>query len=125
MLSTLLGIFAVSLVGVGSPFLCLLLRMIHVKQDLYRKMQNLAALLLSTTQQHSKGYATSTYCGAPVMWTDKNHICIFPRLATSLGVKPGDRVLLVYPPGLEFIVAFLACLRAGAVAVPVYPPGAC
>lgn len=31
-------------------------------------------------------------------------------------------MLLVYPPGLEFIVAFLACLRAGVVAVPVYPP---
>lgn len=31
-------------------------------------------------------------------------------------------VLLVYPPGLDFIIAFLACLTAGVVAVPVYPP---
>lgn len=36
--------------------------------------------------------------------------------------KPGDRVLLIYPPGIEFIVAFLACLRAGVIAVPVFPP---
>jgi acyl-CoA synthetase (AMP-forming)/AMP-acid ligase II len=34
----------------------------------------------------------------------------------------GERVLLLYPPGLEFIVAFFACLYSGAVAVPAYPP---
>ena len=38
------------------------------------------------------------------------------------GIGCGDRVMLVYPPGLDFIIAFLACLRAGIVAVPVYPP---
>ena len=37
-------------------------------------------------------------------------------------VSHGDRVLLLYPPGLEFIVAFFGCLYAGAVAVPAYPP---
>ncbi|HEX5885107.1 MAG TPA: AMP-binding protein, partial [Pyrinomonadaceae bacterium] len=34
----------------------------------------------------------------------------------------GERVLLLYPPGLEFISAFFGCLYAGAIAVPVYPP---
>ncbi|MEL6462182.1 MAG: fatty acyl-AMP ligase, partial [Cyanobacteria bacterium J06621_15] len=34
----------------------------------------------------------------------------------------GERALLLYPPGLEFIAAFLGCLYAGVVAVPVYPP---
>lgn len=34
----------------------------------------------------------------------------------------GERVLLVYPPGLEYVVAFLGCLYAGVVAVPAYPP---
>lgn len=29
------------------------------------------------------------------------------------GVQPGDRVLLVYPPSLDFVVAFLGCLLAG------------
>src|ERR1043165_7704409 len=37
-------------------------------------------------------------------------------------VSPGDRVLLLYPPGLEYIAAFFGCLYAGAVAVPAYPP---
>jgi len=35
---------------------------------------------------------------------------------------PGDRALLLYPPGLDFIVAFFGCLYAGVVAVPAYPP---
>ncbi|MBN2577931.1 MAG: aminotransferase class I/II-fold pyridoxal phosphate-dependent enzyme [Pirellulales bacterium] len=34
----------------------------------------------------------------------------------------GQRALLLYPPGLEFIAAFFGCLYAGVVAVPVYPP---
>ncbi len=34
----------------------------------------------------------------------------------------GKRALLLYPPGLDFIVAFYGCLYAGATAVPVYPP---
>ena len=31
-------------------------------------------------------------------------------------------MLLVYLPSLDFIVAFLACIRVGLVPVPVYPP---
>ena len=34
----------------------------------------------------------------------------------------GKRVLLLYPPGVDFIAAFFGCLYAGSVAVPVYPP---
>jgi thioester reductase-like protein len=36
---------------------------------------------------------------------------------------PEDRLLLAYPPGLEMICAFFACVRAGLIPVPVYPPG--
>ncbi|MCG6137934.1 MAG: AMP-binding protein [Nostoc sp. LLA-1] len=34
----------------------------------------------------------------------------------------GERALLLYPPGLEYISAFFGCLYAGVVAVPAYPP---
>ncbi|NEO58678.1 MAG: AMP-binding protein [Okeania sp. SIO3B5] len=34
----------------------------------------------------------------------------------------GERALLLYPSGLEFIIAFLGCLYAGVIAIPVYPP---
>ena len=33
-----------------------------------------------------------------------------------------QRVLLLYPPGLEYIIAYFGCLYAGAVAVPLYSP---
>jgi acyl-CoA synthetase (AMP-forming)/AMP-acid ligase II len=40
----------------------------------------------------------------------------------SHGLIPGERALLLYPPGLEFIAAFFGCLYAGVIAVPAYPP---
>ena len=43
------------------------------------------------------------------------------RLLES-GAAPGDRALLLYPPGLDFIDAFFGCLYAGVIAVPCYPP---
>ncbi|MBV9094966.1 MAG: thioester reductase domain-containing protein [Streptosporangiaceae bacterium] len=36
-------------------------------------------------------------------------------------VERGDRVALVYPPGLEMVASFVACVRIGAVPVPVPP----
>jgi acyl-CoA synthetase (AMP-forming)/AMP-acid ligase II len=35
--------------------------------------------------------------------------------------KAGDRIILCYAPGLDFINAFMACLYAGMIAVPVFP----
>jgi acyl-CoA synthetase (AMP-forming)/AMP-acid ligase II len=34
----------------------------------------------------------------------------------------GDRALLLYPSGPEYVSAFLGCLLAGVIAVPAYPP---
>jgi acyl transferase domain-containing protein/acyl-CoA synthetase (AMP-forming)/AMP-acid ligase II/acyl carrier protein len=31
-------------------------------------------------------------------------------------------VLLLYPPGLDYVAAFFGCVYAGAIAVPAYPP---
>lgn len=45
------------------------------------------------------------------------------NLSSDKPLVKGDRILLVYPPcSPHFILTFLACLRAGLVAVPVYPP---
>jgi acyl-CoA synthetase (AMP-forming)/AMP-acid ligase II len=45
------------------------------------------------------------------------------RIAVTLltHLRPGDRALLLYPPGLDYIAAFFGCLYAGVVAVPAYP----
>src|SRR3954454_16203281 len=34
----------------------------------------------------------------------------------------GERALLMFSPGLDFIVAFFGCLIAGMIAVPMMPP---
>ena len=51
---------------------------------------------------------------------DRRAAAIAAALAAS--VAPGERALLLYPPGLDFIAAFFGCLYAGVVAVPAYPP---
>ena len=37
------------------------------------------------------------------------------------GVRPGDKVCLIYPTCAEFFYTFFGCLRLGAVPVPLYP----
>jgi acyl-CoA synthetase (AMP-forming)/AMP-acid ligase II/acyl carrier protein len=50
------------------------------------------------------------------------------RRARSIGAglqrlaAAGERALLLYPPGLEFIAALFGCFYTGVVAVPAYPP---
>ncbi len=36
----------------------------------------------------------------------------------------GQRALMLYPAGLDFMVGFFGCLYAGTIAVPAYPPDA-
>ena len=65
---------------------------------------------------------------------DETGAIVLTRAATWTGVRgrwrpgckhrglAGQRALLLYPPGLEFIAAFFGCLYAGVVAVPAYLP---
>jgi 8-amino-7-oxononanoate synthase len=47
------------------------------------------------------------------------------KIADRLPVERADsRVLIIFPPGPDYIVALFACLLRGVIAVPVYPPGA-
>lgn len=55
---------------------------------------------------------------------------ILARRATGLralleeqGWRCGDRAVLVYPPGPEFVVALVGCLTAGVIPAAVLPPG--
>jgi thioester reductase-like protein len=43
-------------------------------------------------------------------------------LVAEAGLRPGERALLVFPPGLEMVAALVACARIGVIAVPVSPP---
>lgn len=51
---------------------------------------------------------------------DERARAIAARLAAA-GLR-GERVMLLFPPGLDFVEAFFGCLYAGSVAVPAYPP---
>ncbi len=51
---------------------------------------------------------------------DRKSRAIASRLQRS-GLA-GERALLLFPPGLDFIIAYFGCLYAGVVAVPIYPP---
>ena len=44
------------------------------------------------------------------------------KLRNEWGVKKGEKVVLCYGTGLHFFGVFLGCIRAGVVAVLVYPP---
>lgn len=39
----------------------------------------------------------------------------------EIGMR-GERALLLFPPGLDFVAGLFGCFYAGAVAVPAYPP---
>jgi acyl-CoA synthetase (AMP-forming)/AMP-acid ligase II len=51
---------------------------------------------------------------------DRQARAVAARLQQEL--QPGDRAILVYPTGPEFIAAFLGCLYARVIAVPVPEP---
>ena len=42
------------------------------------------------------------------------------ELLQKLEVRRSERVILCYPPGLDFIIAFIGCLRAGIIAGMVH-----
>ncbi|MBK4215973.1 AMP-binding protein [Paracoccus caeni] len=62
----------------------------------------------------------------PYVWTwgelHRRAAGVAKELAASGAVRRGDRVLLTYPTGLDFIAALMGCLWLGLVPVPVSPP---
>jgi amino acid adenylation domain-containing protein len=89
-------------------------------------LPTLAALLQWRAQQQpdQRGY---TFLGAG---TEVEHLSYAQLDQRARGIAAalqrldaaGQRVLLLYPPGLDYLAAFFGCLYAGAIAVPAYPP---
>ncbi len=47
--------------------------------------------------------------------------CAIAATLTERGLR-GERAIMLFPPGLDFVAAFFGCIYAGVVAVPAYPP---
>ena len=87
------------------------------------------SLLIEILQQRSKNQPDKTaYIFLQNGETESGSLTYreLDRKARAIAVRlqswQGERALLLYPSGLEFITAFFGCLYAGVIAVPVYPP---
>jgi acyl-CoA synthetase (AMP-forming)/AMP-acid ligase II len=86
--------------------------------------------IVETLRQHASAAPARTAirfipaASAPIDLTFAALDAAATRLAGLLRsrVQPGDHILMFYPPGLDFVVAFFGVLYAGAVAVPLVPP---
>ncbi len=57
-----------------------------------------------------------------VTWAELDHrVRVMAEVLFRAGVT-GERVAVVAPQGLEYVIGFLGALRVGAVAVPLFPP---
>ncbi|XP_035702936.1 disco-interacting protein 2 isoform X5 [Folsomia candida] len=71
------------------------------------------------TLLNSKGAVSTTMTCSQLHKRAERVACL---LLDRAKVNTGDHVALVYPPGLDLIVAFYGCLYAGVVPVTVRPP---
>src|SRR5919206_903896 len=99
----------------------------QIAPEVYSQPQTLIELLRSRVHEQSDRLAYTFLVDEGVVEhtltygeLDRRARAIAARLQSI--VEVGDRVLLLYPPGLEYIAAFFGCLYAGAIAVPAYPP---
>ncbi|MCA1561572.1 MAG: fatty acyl-AMP ligase [Acidobacteria bacterium] len=60
--------------------------------------------------------------GERLTWNDVERRSRSIAAALQSEFLPGARVLLLFPPGLDFIPGFFGCLYAAMIAVPAYPP---
>ncbi len=65
---------------------------------------------------------TELECRHSITYHELHSAAIKIALKLRQTTKAGDRALLIYSSGLDFIIGFFACLYAGLVAVPIYPP---
>ena len=79
----------------------------------------------ATNQPHETGYVYLREGRIPeqrVTYSDLDLSARRIALALSGSASPGDRALLFYPAGKDFLTAFFGCLYAGIVAIPLSLP---
>lgn len=79
---------------------------------------NLAELALRHHAQHRAVWSDGTWSSWGEM---RNRAAAVAAGLRELGVREGDRVALIWPTSVDFIVAYLGVLAVGGVAVPLNP----
>jgi amino acid adenylation domain-containing protein/non-ribosomal peptide synthase protein (TIGR01720 family) len=87
--------------------------LVQILQD--RAIADPDKLALRFLQDKTNGNETITYGEL-----DRRARSIAAKL--QLETQLGDRVILLFPTGLDYVAAFFGCLYAGVIAVPAYPP---
>ncbi|MBN9684672.1 MULTISPECIES: AMP-binding protein [unclassified Corallococcus] len=85
-------------------------------EDLFHSTIHLADLLYPHAERLGEG--SSEEWSASLLDTRARALGTWLRTLNAAG----ERVLLLYPPGLEYVVGFMGCLYVGAIAVPCHPP---
>ena len=67
-------------------------------------------------EQDPKGFAET------LTWSEMSHRARILAEELALCGSPGDRVAILAPQGLEYIVAFFGALEAGFIAIPLSTP---
>lgn len=57
-----------------------------------------------------------------MLFVQKKGIILLLKIYNSWNIPERSTVMLVYPPSADFFIAFVACLRANVIPVPVFPP---
>jgi len=92
-----------------------------------KSVQTLADLFLHRCQQPAEGIAyaflrDTLEPGAELSWSElRKRVAQLSRMLCHR-TAPGARVLLLYPPGLDVVIAFWACISAGLIPIPAPPP---
>ncbi|WP_233585626.1 non-ribosomal peptide synthetase, partial [Corallococcus sp. CA054B] len=92
--------------------------------DFSRTLPGVLLKLVQGPSAHAPLYTFLGDDGEETVWSAFDLDVRARRIAAALRERgaQGERVLLLYPPGLDYIAGFFGCLYAGAVAVPAYPP---
>ncbi|MFJ2773797.1 fatty acyl-AMP ligase [Streptomyces sp. NPDC087300] len=90
----------------------------QVLRGLARSRPEEAAVIHIRVPDTDDGFDTLTFAAL-----DRAARELAGRLRTELGLDAGDRVLLQYPSGTQFPIAFFGCLYAGLITVPAPLPG--
>jgi acyl-CoA synthetase (AMP-forming)/AMP-acid ligase II len=98
--------------------------------DLDPAPRSLPALLrdLAARQAHQRAFTFVDYPdlrsegrSRTLTWSQLHDRALVAAARVREVARPGDRAVLLMPQGLDYVAAFLGCLTAGVIAVPLFP----